>query len=87
MLQANNFLRENESSTPFEDYSIFMYRQDAPEFGDRVKNLEKKLLNPVSLTAVEVKFRATQPKRKKNTASRVPCNVFRPFVASITQAN
>lgn len=48
MLQANNFLRENDSSTPFEDYSLFMYRQSAPEFNDRVKELERKLLYPVS---------------------------------------
>ena len=48
MLQANNFLRENDSSTPFEDYSIYMYRQSAPEFTDRVKELEKKLMFPVS---------------------------------------
>lgn len=50
LLQAGNLLREIEPSGPFEDYSIFMYRQDAPQFGDRVKNLEKKLLHPVSLS-------------------------------------
>lgn len=48
MLQANTYLRETDSSGNFEDYSIFMYRQNAPEFGDRVKDLEKKLLYPVS---------------------------------------
>lgn len=48
MLQANNLLRESDSSSPFEDYSIFMYRQSAPQFNDRVKDLEKKLLHPVS---------------------------------------
>lgn len=48
MLQANNYIRETDSSTPFEDYSIFMYRQSAPEFNDRVKELERKLLYPVS---------------------------------------
>lgn len=48
MLQANNFLRESDSSTPFEDYSIFLYRQSAPEFTDRVKELERKLMYPVS---------------------------------------
>lgn len=47
MLQANTMLRESDSNTPFEDYSIFMYRQSAPEFGDRVKELEQKLLFPV----------------------------------------
>jgi F-actin monooxygenase len=50
MLQANNYLRENEdSSAAFEDYSIFMYRQNAPEFTDRVKELEQKLLYPVRI--------------------------------------
>lgn len=49
MLQANNYLRESgDENTPFEDYSIYMYRQNAPEFTDRVKELEKKLLYPVS---------------------------------------
>lgn len=47
MLQANNLLRESDSSTPFEDYSIFLYRQSAPQFNDRVKELEQKLLYPV----------------------------------------
>lgn len=47
MLQANTMLRESDTNTPFEDYSIFMYRQSAPEFGDRVKELEQKLLFPV----------------------------------------
>lgn len=47
MLQANTFLRESDSSSPFEDYSIFLYRQSAPDFGDRVKDLERKLLHPV----------------------------------------
>lgn len=47
MLQANSLLRETGSSGPFEDYSIYMYRQSAPEFTDRVKDLERKLLYPV----------------------------------------
>ncbi|XP_037045702.1 F-actin-monooxygenase Mical isoform X2 [Bradysia coprophila] len=46
MLQANTLLRESDSSSPFEDYSIFLYRQSAPEFNDRVKELERKLLYP-----------------------------------------
>uniref|UniRef100_A0A336MWJ0 F-actin monooxygenase n=1 Tax=Culicoides sonorensis TaxID=179676 RepID=A0A336MWJ0_CULSO len=46
MLQANTYLRESDSSGNFEDYSIYMYRQDAPEFNHRVKELEKKLLYP-----------------------------------------
>ncbi|XP_018580267.1 F-actin-monooxygenase Mical isoform X2 [Anoplophora glabripennis] len=36
MLQANS-----RDSEPFEDYSIFLYRQTAPKFEDRVKDLEK----------------------------------------------
>lgn len=49
MLQANNYLRESgDDNAPFEDYSIFMYRQNAPEFTDRVKELEQKLRYPVS---------------------------------------
>lgn len=55
MLQANTMLRESDSSTPFEDYSIYMYRQSAPEFGDRVKELERKLMYPVR-TPVAVAF-------------------------------
>lgn len=47
MLQANNYLRENDEAAEFEDYSIYMYRQNAPEFTDRVKELERKLLYPV----------------------------------------
>lgn len=39
MLQAN---ARTDPSEPFEDYSIFLYRQTAPNFEDRVKDLEKK---------------------------------------------
>ncbi|XP_055616904.1 F-actin-monooxygenase Mical [Toxorhynchites rutilus septentrionalis] len=46
MLQANTLLRESDSSSAFEDYSLFLYRQSAPEFTDRVKELERKLLYP-----------------------------------------
>lgn len=52
MLQANNYLRDNDDPEAFEDYSIFMYRQNAPEFTDRVKELERKLLYPVRLSVV-----------------------------------
>lgn len=38
MLQAN---AKSDNSQPFEDYSIFLYRQTAPKFEDRVKDLEK----------------------------------------------
>lgn len=54
MLQANTLLRESDSSSPFEDYSIFLYRQSAPEFNDRVKELERKLLYPVREHADDV---------------------------------
>lgn len=54
MLQANIFLREADENTPFEDYSIFMYRQQAPEFNDRVKELERKLLYPVRDVVLDV---------------------------------
>lgn len=46
MLQENS-KQENEN-IPFEDYSMFLYRQSAPDFKERVKDLEKKLLFPVS---------------------------------------
>ncbi|XP_059612952.1 F-actin-monooxygenase Mical isoform X6 [Phlebotomus argentipes] len=46
MLQFNSFLRDTDSSTPFEDYSLYVYRQQAPDFTDRVKDLERKLLYP-----------------------------------------
>lgn len=39
MLQMN---AKPDNSEPFEDYSIFLYRQTAPNFEDRVKDLEKK---------------------------------------------
>lgn len=45
MLQAN---AKRERDEPFEDYSIFLYRQTAPDFKDRVKDLEQKILHPVS---------------------------------------
>ncbi len=60
MLQAANYLRESgeDNSEAFEDYSIYMYRQNAPEFSDRVKELEKKLLYPVRgfLRCVKIVF-------------------------------
>ncbi|XP_026671980.1 F-actin-monooxygenase Mical isoform X2 [Ceratina calcarata] len=43
MLQAN---AKREKDEPFEDYSIFLYRQTAPDFKDRVKSLEQKILYP-----------------------------------------
>ncbi|XP_039287410.1 F-actin-monooxygenase Mical [Nilaparvata lugens] len=43
MLQSNR--RGSEDATPFEDYSLFVYRQTAPDFKDRVKELELKM-NP-----------------------------------------
>ncbi|XP_034663760.1 F-actin-monooxygenase Mical isoform X3 [Drosophila subobscura] len=51
LLQAGKLLREGEDGvaedgSAFEDYSIFLYRQQAPIFNDRVKDLERKLLFP-----------------------------------------
>ncbi|XP_070162657.1 uncharacterized protein Mical isoform X3 [Polyergus mexicanus] len=43
MLQSN---AKHEKDGPFEDYSIFLYRQTAPDFKDRVKDLEQKILYP-----------------------------------------
>ncbi|XP_014262535.1 F-actin-monooxygenase Mical isoform X1 [Cimex lectularius] len=44
MLQSNQ--RPDDESGPFEDYSLFVYRMTAPDFKDRVKQLEDKLLYP-----------------------------------------
>ncbi|XP_053678771.1 F-actin-monooxygenase Mical-like [Anopheles nili] len=46
MLQANTLLRESDGSSAFEDYSLYLYRQSAPEFNDRVRELELKLRYP-----------------------------------------
>lgn len=46
MLAANARSDDGESG-PYEDYSLFLYRQTAPDFVNRVKELEQKLLNPV----------------------------------------
>ncbi|XP_033221459.1 F-actin-monooxygenase Mical isoform X2 [Belonocnema kinseyi] len=43
MLAAN---AKRDKEEPFEDYSIFLYRQTAPDFKDRVKDLEQKILYP-----------------------------------------
>lgn len=45
MLQAN---AKRDKDEPFEDYAIFLYRQTAADFKDRVKDLEQKILYPVS---------------------------------------
>lgn len=44
MLETN---AKCEDSAPFEDYSLFVYRQTAPAFQDRVRDLELKLFYPV----------------------------------------
>lgn len=46
MLQSN--ARDDEEKQPIEDFSLFVYRMTAPDFKDRVKELENKLLRPVS---------------------------------------
>ncbi|CAH1389567.1 unnamed protein product [Nezara viridula] len=40
-----------KSDEPFEDYSLFVYRMTAPDFKDRVKHLENKLLYPELMVA------------------------------------
>lgn len=71
MLQAATFLREHDdTATPFEDYSIFLYRQNAADFTDRVKELEQKLLFPVResvcLDGVDLKCRNSQANKRAN---------------------
>jgi len=44
MLETN---AKREDSAPFEDYSLYVYRQTAPAFQDRVRDLELKLFYPV----------------------------------------
>ncbi|XP_067012830.2 uncharacterized protein Mical isoform X2 [Anabrus simplex] len=43
MLSSN---AKPDDSGPFEDYSLFVYRQTAPDFKDRVKELERKIFYP-----------------------------------------
>ena len=43
-----------KSDGPFEDYSLFVYRQTAPAFADRVKDLELKLFYPVRYSVISV---------------------------------
>lgn len=45
---SGNAKEDDDNREPFEDYSIFVYRQTAPDFKDRVKQLEMKILYPVS---------------------------------------
>nr|CAD7399985.1 unnamed protein product [Timema poppensis] len=46
--KSMQMLHSNERSdpTPHEDYSLFVYRQTAPAFEDRVKEMENKILYP-----------------------------------------
>ncbi|XP_054289539.1 F-actin-monooxygenase Mical-like isoform X2 [Macrosteles quadrilineatus] len=46
MLSGNAKSDDDDDKTPFEDYSIFVYRQTAPDFRDRVKEIEMKILYP-----------------------------------------
>lgn len=46
MLKSNTKKREKHEG--FEDYSIFLYRQTSLSFKERVKDLEQKILYPVS---------------------------------------
>ncbi|KAL0125067.1 hypothetical protein PUN28_004309 [Cardiocondyla obscurior] len=54
MLQAN---AKREKDEPFEDYSIFLYRQTAPDFKDRVKDLEQKILYPDRQPKMHIGYR------------------------------
>lgn len=45
MMEANHWSPEDGDG--FKDYSLYVYRQTAPEFTNRVKELEMKLLYPV----------------------------------------
>jgi hypothetical protein len=44
MLEAN---ARTEDSAPFEDYSLFVYRQTAPSFQDLCRDFELKLFYPL----------------------------------------
>lgn len=52
IMEKVRMLEENQNhepdSIPFEDISMFLYRETAPEFKERVRDLEKKLLHSVS---------------------------------------
>ncbi|CAB0015148.1 unnamed protein product, partial [Nesidiocoris tenuis] len=50
MLQSN--ARDDEEKQPIEDFSLFVYRMTAPDFKDRVKELENKLLRPVTTRSI-----------------------------------
>ncbi|XP_012227464.2 uncharacterized protein Mical isoform X2 [Linepithema humile] len=54
ILQGNAKCEKNEA---FEDYSIFLYRQTAPNFKDRVKDLEQKILYPDRETKMHIAYR------------------------------
>ncbi|XP_069686571.1 F-actin-monooxygenase Mical isoform X3 [Periplaneta americana] len=54
MLETN---AKCDGSTPFEDYSLFVYRQTAPAFQDRVRDLELKLFYPDQETRILVEAR------------------------------
>ncbi|XP_019700327.2 F-actin-monooxygenase Mical isoform X1 [Harpegnathos saltator] len=54
MLQANAKREKNE---PFEDYAISLYRQTAPDFKERVKDLEQKILYPDRESKIHVSYR------------------------------
>lgn len=54
MLQANVANAKSADGIPYEDYSLYLYRQSAPNFEERVKELENKLLYPVRLCVMFV---------------------------------
>lgn len=78
MLQAN---AKRDKDEPFEDYSIFLYRQTAPDFKDRVKELEQKILYPVSLTECAKNKDHKQSKKNflKQTNKNINTHIVKEF--------
>ena len=72
MLQAN---AKRDKDEPFEDYSIFLYRQTAPDFKDRVKDLEQKILYPVRERGFD-EFSSLKFKRLNYTMLKCVSNLF-----------
>jgi hypothetical protein len=48
MQTEGNFYDDDAKEEKLEDFSLIVYRQHAPRFKDRVKDMEQKILHPVS---------------------------------------
>lgn len=48
MQTEGNFYDNEAKEEKLEDFSLIVYRQHAPRFKDRVKDMEQKILYPVS---------------------------------------